>query len=383
MSRFTPNVYAIILICLIVGGLFSSGYLVLSHYRNFTNIGYQSFCAISRSLNCDTVSQSPYAVFAGAPLAVWGMVGYLVFLAFLVYFRGDAKLQRGWAMLFLLAAVFSLVSVVLAIVSSLFIRSYCLMCLATYGINLMLVYFSWLASRRFGDGPFWEQLKKDAGHAKQKPGRVVVAGVVLMAAIAVIAFFYPKYWMLPELTIDAKLDFGVTEDESPWIGAQQPLLTITEFSDYMCFQCGKMHSYLRQLVNQYPDRIRLVHRNFPLDHRVNPMLKESIHPNSGLLALFSIAAEKAGAFWPVNDMLYRDARKKRAINFGRIAKTVGMDLSNFEEMINDKQVIGKLERDIRAGLKLKIAATPTYVIDGVVYAGTIPENVISRAIKGN
>ena len=112
-------------------------------------------------------------------------------------------------------------------------------------------------------------------------------------------------------------------------GAQHPTLTIIEYADYLCFQCGKMHNHLRRLVNQYPDRIRLVHRHFPLDHLVNPMAKETVHPNSGLLSLFAIMAQKQNLFWQVNDILYREARTKQSINFSAIAKETGMDLANF------------------------------------------------------
>ncbi|MBU4035957.1 MAG: hypothetical protein KKA35_05965, partial [Proteobacteria bacterium] len=42
----------------------------------YTDIGYESFCAISKAINCDTVSQSPYSVFLGVPLAIWGVAGY-------------------------------------------------------------------------------------------------------------------------------------------------------------------------------------------------------------------------------------------------------------------------------------------------------------------
>ena len=152
------------------------------------------------------------------------------------------------------------------------------------------------------------------------------------------------------------IQHGVTEDGSPWIGAKAPSITITEFTDYMCFQCGKMHHHLRQLVNKYPDRIRLVHKHFPLDKLVNPIVEETVHPGSGLISLFAIIAQDAGKFWLVNDRLFRDAREKKMINISAIAKEVGLDLSNFQKMIREEKRIKKLERDIRLALKLDITA---------------------------
>jgi uncharacterized membrane protein len=57
-------------------GLADAVYLSISHYRVYTDIGFASFCAISRAINCDTVSQSPYSILWGAPVPVWGIFGY-------------------------------------------------------------------------------------------------------------------------------------------------------------------------------------------------------------------------------------------------------------------------------------------------------------------
>ena len=45
-----------------------------------------------------------------------------------------------------------------------------------------------------------------------------------------------------------------------------------EFTDYQCFQCRKMHYYLRKLVARYPDKIRITHCSFPMDQEFNPLL---------------------------------------------------------------------------------------------------------------
>ena len=62
-------------------GLIDAIYLAISHYRVYTDIGYKSFCAVSKSINCDTVSQSAFSILLGVPVPVWGIVGYLIFLA--------------------------------------------------------------------------------------------------------------------------------------------------------------------------------------------------------------------------------------------------------------------------------------------------------------
>ncbi len=382
-SLFSPSIYFLFIAFFVLGGMAASAYLSLSHYRNFTDIGYQSFCAISRSLNCDTVSQSPYAIFLNVPVAVWGGLGYAFFFALLMLFKPKGKKFIGLSILCVLAGLFSLLSIVLALVSYFFVHSYCLMCIVTYAINLLLLLLTWMAQERFGFGKFISNLKMDVAFLYEKRARTFFIGILFISLSLTAVFFFPRYWLFPAFPKDLNVEYGVTDDGSPWIGARDPVLTIVEFTDYMCFQCGKMHSHLRMLLSEYPDKIRLVHRHFPLDPMVNPIVKETVHQNSGLVSLLAIYAHGQGKFWQVNDILFREARKKKSINFGVVSQKTGLDLSDFQEMLNNKKLITKLEKDIRAGVELGITATPGYLIDGQLYTGAIPDNIFSPILKGN
>ena len=176
-----------------LGGFVDSVYLAISHYRVYTDIGYASFCAISRAINCDTVSQSPFSIFLGLPVPLWGVVGYAFFLILLLLAHSkEAGRQRLWALLFLLAAGFSLYSVVLAIISTYWIHSYCLMCIVSYAVNFALMYLTWLVLRRFVPGGWWPAIREDVRFVwrrRKKFGAVFLpfgAGVLLL-----VAFFPP------------------------------------------------------------------------------------------------------------------------------------------------------------------------------------------------
>ena len=381
-KRFQVKLCFALLFLFTLGGMASSGYLSFAHYRNFTDISYQSFCAISRSLNCDTVAQSPYAIFLGVPVAVWGFLGYLFFLTLAFLFKPNEKELSGTALLCLIASLFSLVSIALALVSIIYIHSYCLLCLTSYGINFGLFLVAWMAQSRFGAGSFRTSLRKDIARLREQHRQVIAIIIASVTLAGAAILFYPQYWLFETLPANALIERGITEDGNPWIGAEHPTLTIIEYADYLCFQCGKMHNHLRQLVNKYPDKIRLVHRHFPLDSLVNPVAKETVHPNAGLISLFALIAQEHNLFWEVNDALYREARTKQSINFSSIAKEVGLDLTHFQDKLNNLKLREKLANDIRTGIALKIAATPSYVIDGNLYSGAIPEYILSPAMKG-
>ena len=246
-------VYFLTITALALAGLLDSIYLSISHYRVYTDIGYSSFCAISRTLNCDTVSQSPFSIFLNVPVPVWGVIGYTFFLLWLSFaWRQGQEKKRIWSILFLLALGFSLYSIVLAAITTFYIHSYCIMCIVSYAINFFLLYYLWMVRKRFGCEGIIVALKRDVGLIATRKARAASVFVPFLVAVGLIVLLFPNYWTFKPPAPTASVSSGVTADGHPWIGAENPELVITEYADYLCFQCKKMHYYLRELVAQNP-----------------------------------------------------------------------------------------------------------------------------------
>ena len=133
---------------LAASGLANSIYLSTSHYRVYTDIAYSSFCAISKAINCDTVSQSSYSIFLGVPVPVWGIIGYTFFLLFLpLAWKKEANKKRIWPILFFISSIFSIYSVILAVISAYYIHSYCIMCILSFGLSFSCYIIHGLSER--------------------------------------------------------------------------------------------------------------------------------------------------------------------------------------------------------------------------------------------
>lgn len=366
---------------LAIAGLADSIYLSISHYRVYIDIGYSSFCAISKAINCDTVSQSPYSLFLGLPVSVWGIIGYTFFVLFLPLAKSaTADKKRLWSILFLVSLVFSIYSIILAFISTFIIRSYCIMCILSFGINFMLFFYTWMIRKRFDSTTVFNGLRADIKFLQTKKRLAATLFTPFFSGLILITIFYPSYWQLevPERAINIAV--GITEDGHPWIGAQNPILVITEYTDYRCFQCKKMHYFLRQLIAKHRDKIRLVHRHFPMDHQFNPLVKEPFHVGSGKMALMAIYASTRDKFWPMNDLLFELAGEKKALNIKDIAKKLGMNYKELVHSTNDKIIRNTLLADIRSGLRLNITGTPAYVINDKVYLAQIPSEIFKKAL---
>ena len=141
-----------------------------------------------------------------------------------------------------------------------------------------------------------------------------------------------------------------------------------------------MHFFLRQLITEYPDKIRLIHRHFPMDHSVNPIVKEPFHIGSGKMALMAIHAATRNKFWQMNDLLFEMAAKSDVIEVRKLAARLEMDPKKLMRSVNERSARLQLQQDILSALKLKIDGTPAYVINEKVYLAQIPPEIIKKAL---
>ena len=382
IKPFPFAVYFWTVMLLVVIGLADSIYLAISHYRVYTDITYSSFCALSKAINCDTVSQSPYSIFWQIPLPIWGIAGYIFFLLFLPLARSkDADKERVWALLFLLSLLFTLCSIILAVISSYYIRSYCIMCLVSYAVNLLLLFYTRMIRSRFSSQSMVGALKQDLHFLVDRRIYCISVFTPFLLCFILVKIFLPVYWSFQQPVLSAQISSGTTIDGHPWIGAKDPRLVITEYTDYQCFQCKKMHFFLRRLIAENPDKIRLVHRHFPMDHEFNPIVKIPFHVGAGKMALLAISAAAHDKFWQINDALFAAAGQGRNLNIKKLAQKAGMDYRQLARALTDPDCRRRLQNDIISGLQLQITGTPAFVIDQKVYLAQIPPQIIRNALK--
>jgi uncharacterized membrane protein len=375
-------IYIWIVSTLSVLGLLDSVYLSISHFKIYTDIAYESFCAISQSINCDTVSQSPFSIFLGIPIPIWGILGYGFFIFFLPFAHSkSADKKRMLSILFFIAFVFCICSLILAYISIFLIQSYCLMCLASFGINFLLLYYTWLIRKRFCKSNILEDLILDFVFLWERKVKILPYFTPALGFVTVVLITFPNYWSFSPPVLFENIPNGETDDGYPWIGAEHPEFEITEFTDYQCFQCKKMHFFIRNLVNMNPHKIRLIHRQFPMDHTFNPLVKEPFHVGSAYMALFAEYAQTQGKFWKMNDLMFDLAGRTDAINTEELAEKAGVDPMGLAASTQNRLLRYKVKHDIAIGIKLGISGTPAYLIDGHLYLGQIPPEILSQALN--
>jgi protein-disulfide isomerase/uncharacterized membrane protein len=373
----------IALLCLF--GIAVSVELTRIHVFAHTDPNYHSVCALNEGVNCETVAVSAYSVFAGLPVAVWGIFGYLIMGILALWGLSTKRLHAAWplGLLLLMTAFAALVSAVLAFISATRIDSLCLFCTSSYALNATLLIVTLLAARRarMRGG---QLLTLDLRALVKRPSLSVGLILAGAAAVGLTWAFVPSYWRTPGWTDLPKLTFGATSDGHHWIGAREPALTIVEFSEYECPHCRAAHKAIRALAGKHPGEIRLVHRHLPLDMACHPQIKRPFHRRACSFAEAAECAGLQGRFWEMNDALFatQDTMKSVDVDPEVLAVRLGLDRSEFKRCLLTHATAERVRSDVADAVAKDLSGTPTFLIGERLFLGRVPEAELERLLAG-
>ncbi|MBI5507614.1 MAG: thioredoxin domain-containing protein [Deltaproteobacteria bacterium] len=370
---------AFLVLCTV--GLCLSADLARLHLKVHTDPDYHAYCAMSERVNCETVATSDWAVTLGLPTAIWGILVYLSLGALAVWGLFTRPRSRSWpfALLCLLTLGASAYSVALLLISHLIIGSVCLVCVGTYLVNFALLFTAVAEVRRLGR-PIREAVCEELVAAIREPAAVIGLVGLLLAAASVTRLVIPTYWSMVSGFGPGGLAIGATPEGAHWIGAVKPTLTIEEFSDYQCPHCLRGHEQLRKLLAQSGDKIRLVHRHYPLDQQCNPALDKPFHAAACAYSRLAHCAGAQGRFWEANDYLFANGHRRDPVTAAELAEALNLEPKELSGCVADPKTAAVVARDLAAGRALKIRGTPTFVIGDQTYPGGIPTEVIAARL---
>ncbi|HEX4771051.1 MAG TPA: thioredoxin domain-containing protein [Bryobacteraceae bacterium] len=148
---------------------------------------------------------------------------------------------------------------------------------------------------------------------------------------------------------------------APSAGPANAPITVVEFSDFQCPYCAQAIPEIESLQKLYPQQMRLVFKQYPLDN----------HPNAGIAAAAALAAQKQGKFWQMHDALFANRTDLSRPNLIALAKQNGLDVKRFEQDMDSDAVRESIARDTQDGDKAGVEGTPTIFINGQKFNGAI------------
>jgi len=160
-------------------------------------------------------------------------------------------------------------------------------------------------------------------------------------------------------------------DGAPFVGPKDAPVALVEFSDFQCPYCAQAVVKLRAVLKAYPNQVKLVFKQFPLDR----------HSQAALAAAAGVAAHRQGKFWPLHDAMFADRTHLSRTTILEMAGAIGLDTKRFEQDWDSPAVKQAVARDEIEGEKVGVEATPTIFIDGQKYNGGLDLGAIRPIIE--
>jgi protein-disulfide isomerase/uncharacterized membrane protein len=352
-------------VILLLTGLGSSIYLTHLHFvvHGGGTGEVQSFCAISEGFNCVTVATSEYSVFLGIPVAVWGLEFFA--LALLVVGLSGLGIWsvRRWDSLLFIAMTLSLpVCAALAWISVSCINSVCIMCCAIYGVNLTTFVVLLAANRA--------QLRRLVTAGPRELLRLSGKGIFLLLLVVALGISQ-LFWLPPLIATEKKpIKAGTTQawhglpTRGLTIGPPDAPIQLEEFTDFECPFCGKAHEVMMQVIQQFPGKIHLRHRDYPLDMACHPRIPRPVHPHACQAAYYARCAARQEKYWPFEALLFKNRERLERSHLEEYAREVGLDPVELKRCVRNEATFQAVRADIELGLQRKIEGTPTVFING-------------------
>ena len=163
----------------------------------------------------------------------------------------------------------------------------------------------------------------------------------------------------------AEPKFDVQVGNAPAKGPKSAPVTIVEWSDFQCPFCARAQPALKQIMDQYAGKVRLVWKNQPL----------SFHPNAMPAAEAAMAAYQQGGsekFWQMHDRFFEKQNELSPAYYEQVARDVGLDVGKWKAAVDSHAAQAAIQADMSAGNALGANGTPTFFINGKRLVGALP-----------
>jgi protein-disulfide isomerase len=185
----------------------------------------------------------------------------------------------------------------------------------------------------------------------------------LLAILFVLGCKPPNPLVLESTTALSEGDdpFAVEPDALtiPALGARDPRVIVSLFTDYECPNCKRMHG----LVDRWPEAVQVQFRQMPLDG----------HERAEPTACAAIAAHRQGRFACMHSALTRTRAswrelaplELRSFIVRELAPWCGLDPARFERDLDDPKVLAFVRQEREIARDLGVRGTPTVLVNGL------------------
>jgi protein-disulfide isomerase len=155
--------------------------------------------------------------------------------------------------------------------------------------------------------------------------------------------------------VDPNKTYTIPLTNAPTKGSDAAKVTVVEFADYQCPFCGQAEGLMKQVLEAYPNDVRVVYKQFPLT---------TIHPQAMLAAKAALAAGRQGKYWEMHDLLFENQRQLGPDMYTALAEKLALDVVQFQKDMESPEVLAQINHDMQDGKAADVTGTPTLFVNG-------------------
>lgn len=185
----------------------------------------------------------------------------------------------------------------------------------------------------------------------------LMGGAVLVLAFVFASYSYRSQQAEEIAAVTDAADSPLVRSHSPSAGPADAKVVLVEFFDPACETCRVFSHHVKNILEQHPDKIRLVLRYAPF------------HQGSDTMVLILEAARRQGKFWETLDMMYATQPQWASHHHPQPEKiwqflpAAGLDVDQVRIDMNDPKLRAALDQDIADGRILNVRKTPQFFVN--------------------
>jgi len=154
----------------------------------------------------------------------------------------------------------------------------------------------------------------------------------------------------------------VSADDDPFLGTDGAPIEIIQFAEFQCPYCGKVGDTMEKLLAEYPGKLKIVYRDFPL----------GFHDRAIPAAIAANCAGEQDKYWDMHGILMKNQTKLQDTDLAGFAKEVGVEMDKWSTCLKDPAQEAEVKKDMEDASAVGVTGTPAFFINGVLLSGAVP-----------
>ncbi|MCA1561820.1 MAG: thioredoxin domain-containing protein [Acidobacteria bacterium] len=304
-------------------GLGASSVSSYVHYNLLTKASYSSFCDVSATVSCTEAYTSQYGGFLGVPVALGGVIFFVLVLmiAGRADGSGSAARETAPAYIFVLSTIGLAFTLYLAWASYFVLKVFCILCALTY-VSVTAIFIISGGATTFPMTKSPGRAARDIRTLITSPSALVLALLVIAGSVGAILYFPQEVpataaaaqVAIPAITADDRAKLEAWWAVQPKVELPVPAdsgakVQIVTFSDYQCPGCRAAHDVLKPVLAKYDKGVvEFVLKHYPLEAECNPDVPGGNHFAACEAAAAYVMARGTGFQQKLDDWLFEHQR---------------------------------------------------------------------------